>query len=363
MRFATNRGMLETALSAPCAIADGRSGVAELACVKVESDGSSVAFEASNGNDSVRTELPMPLVEEGGAALVPAQKLMRAVKSFPDEAVEFACDASGAHVACGKVSLDLKVLPVEGFPSFGDVDAESSVKVDGADFARCVQLVQASADHSARPKKMPVLCGLGLKTEGGELAVSASDSYSAAQAFAPCEGGELDVAVPLAWALTLASQAYGDLEISTNGRIAKAVTCDGQVVMRTRLLEGRFPRISPMFGKARAGAAVSVSVADMARTVRRAAGIGAENTRALFESDGSTLFVAAKSDDGAISDSIDAQGDPFRFYAGTGHMLDCMAKLDGQVLISSASDKSPVVFEQAGDHGYRALCMPMVVPE
>ncbi|MFF4487072.1 DNA polymerase III subunit beta [Streptomyces sp. NPDC001544] len=240
--------------------------------------------------------------ETAGEVLVLGRRLLDICRVLPDGPVSCALEGTRFTVEAGGTRFGLSTLPREEYPA---VPAPPPLYggVDAAAFATAVGQVAVAA---GRDDTLPVLTGVQLRMEAGEMTLSASDRYRYAVRrleWKP-EGAAAEEAVAVLLPARRLLDAARSLARSGTVRLGLDAGSAGfeGARMRTvvRRLDGRLPGYGALFDMA--GAVVAeVEREALAETVRRVAVVAEANSPVRLdfsaEGGGSVLVRAGYGDD------------------------------------------------------------------
>jgi DNA polymerase-3 subunit beta len=192
----------------------------------------------------VSLRLPLEAQVEGeGAVVAPGRLLVDLARLLPESEVvlEHSPERGVLEVTCGPASYKLNTYSAEDFPKLPDVAGAQTFSVDSGAFLETVARVARAA---SKDESRPVLTGILVRFEGGNLIMAATDSYRMSVKETELAGAaeeELEAIVP-ARALTELSriaQDEGELQIGVQEN--HVVFGAGHVWLTTRRIDGQFP--------------------------------------------------------------------------------------------------------------------------
>src|SRR3954454_20797442 len=222
-----------------------RSSIQTLSGVRIGEEGGALELQATDMEMGIRVKVDAEV--EGGASpvVLPGRLLLDVVRSLPNDdlALEYRSQTQDVEIVSGTAKFHLRTLPTEDFPKLPEKDDAPTVSVPAPAFTETVNRVGRAA---SRDEARPHLTGVLVTASGTELRMVATDSYRLAVKETKLESaldGELEVNVPVRALQELTRNASADgaetIEIAAleNQVIFKA----GDVVLSSRLIEGRFP--------------------------------------------------------------------------------------------------------------------------
>ncbi|MFF0005814.1 DNA polymerase III subunit beta [Streptomyces tibetensis] len=275
MEFRIDRTEFADAVGRAARALPGRTPVPVLGGLLLEADAGRLAVTGFDFEAAVRVEADAEAAGPG-RVLVPGRRLLDVCRVLPDGPVSCALEASRFTVEADGTRFGLSTLPLAEYPSLPAPPAPYGT-VDATAFATAVAQVAVAA---GRDDTLPLLTGVQLRLDGGEMTLAASDRYRyavrrlewkpqaaggdvAAQALLPARR-LLDVARSLG--------RCGDVRIGwePGGGGALVGFEGGRTRTALRLLDGRLPAYTSLFDMA--GAAVAeVEREGLAEAVRRVA--------------------------------------------------------------------------------------------
>ncbi|CAM5494973.1 putative DNA polymerase III subunit beta [Streptomyces afghaniensis 772] len=305
MEFRIDRTAFAEAVGRAVRALPARTPVPVLGGLLLEADAGRLAVTGFDFEAAVRVaadaEVAVP-----GRVLVLGRRLLDVCRVLPDGPVSCALEASRFTVEADGTRFGLSTLPVAEYPALPVPPAPYGT-VDGAAFATAVAQVAVAA---GRDDTLPLLTGVQLRLDGGEMTFAASDRYRYAvrrlewQPGAAADG-VVEALLPARRLLDVA-RSLGRCEDVLIGWDPAAggglIGFEGGPTRTAlRLLDGRLPTYKSLFDMA--GAAVAeVEREGLAEAVRRVAVVAEANSpvRLDFSPDGSVMLRAGYGDDVAV---------------------------------------------------------------
>jgi DNA polymerase-3 subunit beta len=278
MKFRAERTEFAEAAAWALRTVGARATLPALSGVRMEVAGDRLLLGSTDLEVSSTLSIPVQAKREG-TALVPGRLLGDVVRSLPNAAVSAEADTDRLHLECGNARFDLRLMPLEDFPSLATPDGSTEPAVMKADeFAgRVAQVARAASTDDARP----VLTGVYVEASSDDLVMAATDSYRLAVLTLDwqqdVEGTVLLPRRALDEARRSAEQLGGDVRMTLEANQVGFDFGDRQLV--TRLIEGSFPpfrQLIPSGFERR----LEVERADLIEVVRRVSVVGDANTTA-----------------------------------------------------------------------------------
>ena len=302
MEFRIERGSLAEAVAWAARALPARTPVPVLGGLLLTARAGRLAVSGFYFETHARVETDAETAVDG-RVLVLGRRLLDICRVLPDGPVSCALEGSRFTVEAGGTRFGLSTLPHAEYPAvpappppYGEVDA--------AAFAAAVGQVAVAA---GRDDTLPVLTGVQLRLDGGEMTLSASDRYRYAVRrleWKPAgAGGEpVEVLLPARRLLDAARSAArsGTLRLGLDASLMSFEGGPTRTVLRC--LDGRLPGYGSLF--ALAGAAVAeVGCAELAEAARRVAVVAEAGSPLRLDftaGDGTVRVRAGYGDDVAV---------------------------------------------------------------
>jgi DNA polymerase-3 subunit beta len=218
-----------------------RTTVQILSGILLEAGDGNLRLAATDMEVSLRTALEAK-VESDGSVVVPGRLLLELARLLPEQDVslEHKPEEAAVEIRCGSASYRLHTYNPEDFPRLPQTEGVDLHEVDRAPLLETVARVSRSA---SRDESRPVLTGVLVRFEPGNLVMAATDSYRLSVKETAFEGSvpELEAIVP--------ARALGELaRIAAEGESVTLGVHENQVVfgtgsawLTTRRIDGQFP--------------------------------------------------------------------------------------------------------------------------
>lgn len=342
MRFTMNAGEFKPAIKAAAKIATA-ADTREMASVLFDAGGDGLSVCATDGDRSLEMRT-LALVEEPGAALLPAARLDKVAKLLPDMPVTIESSGRSAVLSFGKTSMELAALDPMDFPGVRKVEG-AALEIAPEDF----ELVAKVAACASKDTTRGVIQSVRFECSDGSLTVAATDAYALASATVPYAGDGFDGEVPAA--LFPLVDPDGPVRISYGGNAASASS--GAAMHSIRCNVGTYPRWRALMRDA--GTCAEVDVKALESAMKRASIV---SKYADFEVADGSMRISAHDDTGRVIDELellDMPGGAMRFTLNTEVLAKALAPMEGPSCTLLQSD-SPVYLS---DGRARSLAMTM----
>ncbi|MFC9131795.1 DNA polymerase III subunit beta [Streptomyces sp. NPDC057099] len=302
MEFRIDRTAFAEAVGRSVRALPARTPVPVLGGLLLEAGAGRLAVTGFDFEAAVRVEAEAQ-VAVPGRVLVLGRRLLDVCRVLPDGPVSCALEGSRFTVEADGTRFGLSTLPLAEYPALPTAPAPYGT-VDAAAFATAVAQVTVAA---GRDDTLPLLTGVQLRLDGGEMTLSASDRYRYAVRrleWKPgaAADGVVEALLPSRRLLDVARSLgrCGDVVIGWDpARGGGLIGFEGGPTRTAlRLLDGRLPAYKSLFDMA--GAAVAeVECEGLAEAVRRVAVVAEANSpvRLDFSAEGSVMLRAGFGDD------------------------------------------------------------------
>lgn len=242
MRLVCQKDDLSASLAAVGRAASGKTTVPVLAHILVRADEGRVELAATDMEISLRAPLAAR-IEESGAVVLPrlATDIVRSMAAG-EVVLDHRPGEGVVSITGGGSSFTLNCHQAGEFPELPSDEGEGIVLP--------AQVFGVSADRvsraASRDDTRPVLTGVQVRIESGQLTMVATDSYRLAVRQAPIDGGPAETVQALvpARALTEAQRAIavsGADSVEVVLGESQGIFRAGEVRLTTRLIDGQFP--------------------------------------------------------------------------------------------------------------------------
>ncbi|WP_327317449.1 DNA polymerase III subunit beta [Streptomyces sp. NBC_01235] len=301
MEFRIDRGDLVEAVGWAARALPARTPVPVLGGLLLDAAAGRLSVSGFDFETAARIETDAE-VGVDGRVLVLGRRLLDICKVLPDGPVSCSLEGTRFTVEAGGTSFGLSTLPREEYPT-PPAPPQAYGTVDAAAFATAVAQVAVAA---GRDDTLPVLTGVQLLLDGGEMTLAASDRYRYAvrrlewkpEAAAP---GVVEALVPARRLLEVARSLArcGVVRIGLDGASGGGPIGfeGGRMRSVVRPLDGRLPAYGKLFDMAGASVA-EVECGALTEAVRRVAVVAEANSPVRLDfSAGSVLLRAGYGDD------------------------------------------------------------------
>jgi DNA polymerase-3 subunit beta len=305
-------------------------------------------------------------LERDGAVVVPGRLLLDVVRALPKDevSIEHRTTEQDVEVVSGPAKFHLRTLPLDDFPKLPEAGGGDVVRVPAKAFIETINRVARSA---SRDETRPHLTGVLVSASGTELRMVATDSYRLSVKETTLEAaleGSLEANVPARTLQELSRIATGEgaEEIAITALEHQVIFTVGDVVLSSRLVEGRFPNYKQLLPETFEHE-LRMNGSELAEVVRRISLLAQKNAplRMAF-SDGALEISAQTPDVGEASESLPApfKGDPIEIGFNPEFLRDGLESTESEDLVLKLiSPLRPGLIESGDDGGFVYLVMPI----
>lgn len=372
MKINVSRDSLLKTFAAVGSVANQRSNKPVLACVKAVAERGRLTLMATDLEISIRTELDGVDIEEEGAILLPVAKTLSILRECPEETLTIGEDGN-ALVIHGKHS-DFKLMtesPAE-FPTIEGFEEDEYHEISSRTLSTIIERTYWCAD----PDSQRFALGGIMLDLGDECNAVATDGRRLArQGF---QARQVNGHAPNAATVLLPQQAALAIQriLPANDSLCRVyclgndfVIAAGASVVRSRMVEGRFPKWRQVIPNTEGGQwhSVELPVGPLAAIIRQASIVADSETRGLDLTFGDGVLKAAAQTADLGKSLIDlpiglSVEDPIRIRLDYRFVLDFLKTFDADatVQVNIATSQQPVLF--VADE-YRYVVMPMALKD
>jgi DNA polymerase III subunit beta len=365
MKFTISRDKFLQQLGIAVRGVSTRSAIQTLSGVLLRAGNGGVELQATDMELGVRVKVEAAPDREG-SVVVPGRLLLDVVRALPQDqvSIEHRTTEQDVEVVSGPAKFHLRTLPLDDFPKLPEPGGGDVVRVPAKAFIETIGRVARSA---SRDETRPHLTGVLVSASERELRMVATDSYRLSvketQLESPIEGS-LEANVPARTLQELSRIAAGEgaEEIAITALEHQVIFTVGDVVLSSRLVEGRFPNYKQLLPETFEHE-LRMNGAELSEVVRRISLLAQKNAplRLAF-SDGALEISAQTPDVGEASESLPApfKGDPLEIGFNPEFLRDGLESTESEDLVLKLiSPLRPGLIESGDDGGFVYLVMPI----
>jgi len=314
----------DTALRATCSRADlaavlgtvaralsARGTVQVLGGILLQPEDGRLTLSATDMEISMRGSVDGEIAGEA-SVVVPGRLLTDLVRLLPDERVSLSYESGEGVVTVesGSHTSRLNVFSAEDFPRLPPLDV-SLQRVDAPALLATIEKVGRAA---SRDESRPVLTGILVRFEGGQLVMAATDSYRLAvkETALSAPGPDLEAIIPARALQELTRLAGGADDVGLGVHENYVIFQAGEVWLTTRRIDGQFPNYKQLLPET-FEAELGVPREPFLEVVRRAGLMAQRNAPLRLRFSEGELSISAQTQDvGEARESLPVD------YAGEG---------------------------------------------
>ncbi len=312
-------------------------------------------------------------IEEDGSTTVPAKTLVDLVNTLPQDKVEMSLvvRTQTVNLSCGRIHANLKGIDAQEFPIVALADLDSAIQLNVEDLREMINhVIFAVATDDARP----LLTGVLVKIDGGEVVLAASDGFRLALRTA-------HLSTPVARSINAIIPGRALAELS---RVITAETPvfmslpegRGQVIFHhdnvelvSQLIEGSFPEYGNIIPK-RYTTRTVIPTAEFLKSCKTSdifAREAAHTARLKIKpgddlTPGHVTISASSAETGDNVAELDAsvEGVPIEIAFNVKYLVDVLNVIDTpNVALETNAASNPGVIKPVGRDDYLCVVMPM----
>jgi DNA polymerase III subunit beta len=340
-----------------------RSAIQTLAGVLIQIRDGQVQLQATDMELGIRAGLEASDTGDG-TAVVPGRLLFDVVRSLPkdDVTLEYRSSQQDVEVVSGPAKFHLRTLPAEDFPKLPDPPDSGVLNVPAAAFVDTIARVARAA---SRDETRPHLTGVLVSASERELRMVATDSYRLSVKETQLEdalSGSLEANVPARTLQELSRIAGGAETIGVAALENQVVFTVDDVVLSSRLVEGRFPNYQQLLPDAYEHE-LRVNRAEVLEVVRRISLLAQKNAPLRLSFAEGELGVSAQTPDvGEASESLPVPfgGEPLEIGFNPEFFRDGLEIAESDdIVLKLISPLRPGLIQSGDDGGFLYLVMPI----
>jgi DNA polymerase-3 subunit beta len=342
-----------------------RSAIQTLSGVLLKVEGGKTELQATDMELGIRVSVEEKAAVDG-ATVLPGRLLLDVVRSLPAEelSLEYRSAEHDVELVSGSASFHLRTLPLEDFPKLPEAAGGEALSVPAAAFVDTVARVARSA---SRDETRPHLTGVLVTAAEKELRMVATDSYRLSVKETSLEQalkGSLEANVPARTLQELGriASADGAEEIHVTALENQVVFSVGDVVLSSRLVEGRFPNYHQLLPDSYEHE-LRVDRGELLDVVRRISLLAQKNAPLRLRFTDGALEVSAQTPDvGEARESLPVpfKGDQLEIGFNPEFFRDGLESAESdELVLKLISPLRPGLIQSGDDGGFLYLVMPI----
>jgi DNA polymerase-3 subunit beta len=365
LKLSVSRETFLTQLGVAARGASTRTAIQTLAGVLIRLEDGTAELQATDADLGIRATFDAE-IETEGSVVVPGRLLLDVARSLPDTSLtlEYRPSQQDVEVISGSARFHLRTLPLEDFPKLPETDPSAALAVPAGAFIETIGRVARSA---SRDETRPHLTGVLVTAEASDLRMVATDSYRLSvketKLSSPLSGAlEANVPARTLQELSRVAGSNGAEEIAVTARENQVVFAVGDVVLSSRLVEGRFPNYQQLLPESYEHE-LRIDRGELLEVVRRISLLAQKNAplRLAF-AEGSLEISAQTPDVGEATESLPVpfKGEPFEIGFNPEFFRDGLESAEtDELILKLISPLRPGLIESGDDGGFIYLVMPI----
>ena len=365
MKFSVSRETFLARLSIVARAASTRSAIQTLAGVLIKLEDGRAELQATDTDLGIRAGFEADIAAEG-SVVVPGRLLLDVARSLPKSelSLEYRPSEQDVEVISGSARFHLRTLPLEDFPKLPEPDSAAALAVPAQAFVETIGRVARSA---SRDETRPHLTGVLVTADGADLRMVATDSYRLSvketKLDPPLEGSlEANVPARTLQELSRVVGTDGDEQISVTALENQVVFSAGDVVLSSRLVDGRFPNYQQLLPEAY-DHELRIERGELVEVVRRISLLAQKNAPLRLAFTEGALEISAQTPDvGEASESLPVPfaGEPLEIGFNPEFFRDGLESAETEELVLKLiSPLRPGLIQSGDDGGFIYLVMPI----
>ena len=365
MKFSIDREAFTGQLGVAVRGVATRSAIQTLSGVLIHAEEGRIELQATDMELGVRLSLPAS-VERPGTAVVPGRLLLDVARSLPKDelSLEYRSAEQDVELVAGPSRFHLRTLPSDDFPKLPTADGAATVRMPAAAFVETIGRVARSA---SRDETRPHLTGVLVSAAESELRMVATDSYRLSvketALDAPLDGTlEANVPARTLQELSRIAQGAAPEHIGITALDNQVIFDLGDVVLSSRLVEGRFPNYRQLLPESYEHE-LRVPRAELVEVVRRMSLLAQKNAPLRLRFSEGELQISAQTPDlGDASETLPLpfKGEPFEIGFNPEFLRDGLESAESdELVVKLISPLRPGLIQSGDEGGFLYLIMPI----
>lgn len=362
MKLVVKQDIFAKALSAVSKVATPKVGLPILANVLLRTDGNKLIIVATNLEVGMTATLNAQ-VSEQGALTAPARLLTDFVGNLPHANVELSDADDKLNISCGGYSSVINTIAADDFPAMPEPTGASELTLKGELLRAAISGTGICAGNDVT---RPILTGVYLYSEEGELYMAATDGYRLAERHMMATNQSIKAIIP-GTTMQDAMRLIPDEPVTLKYNDEQVSFLLGDITLTSRLIEGKYIQYRQLL-PSETNFTVKVNRADLLKAARVASLFAyvVSNTIVL-EGDPVNHRLVVRSvtsqlgnNSSALEADITAQGDGTpSVNVNAKFLIDGLSALEGdEVTLMFNGGMAPILLTGANPD-YRHLIMPV----
>ena len=364
LKLAVSRETFLTRLGIAVRGVSTRSAIQTLSGVLLKVAGGNAELQATDMELGVRVALDAKEATDG-AVVLPGRLLLDVARALPAEdlSLEYRASEHDIELISGSARFHLRTLPLEDFPKLPE-SSDTTLSVPADAF---VDIIGRVARAASRDETRPHLTGVLVTASERQLRMVATDSYRLAVKETTLDdalSGSLEANVPARTLQELGRIASGEgAERSEVAALENQVVFTvGDVVLSSRLVEGRFPNYQQLLPDSYEHE-LRVERSELLDVVRRISLLAQKNAPLRLRFADGALEVSAQTPDvGEASEALPVpfEGEPLEIGFNPEFFRDGLESAESdELVLKLISPLRPGLIESGKEGAFLYLVMPI----
>ncbi len=369
MKVTCRPSVLGQALQVVSRAISSRTTLPILNNILIETTPEGLALSATNLEIGIRKLVPAEVAMEGSTT-APARLLTDFVGTLPDEDLEMTLDGATQSLSlrCARFDTHIKCIEAEEFPPGPRPDEGDRLQVPLDELIKAVEQTQMAASTD---EARPVLTGVLVQLQQGNLTLAATDGHRLAVRKLPASGSsdlEASLIVP-ARALAELSRVFkgepSQVEIIISKARNQIFFKAGNSELTSRLIDGKYPNYSQVI-PSKSSTKVRLATSELTQTVR-AVSLFARDSANVIRVKAQSGAVVLSATTNEVGDSkaempAEVEGSEIQIAFNARYVLDALAVIgEDQVELLFDGPLSPGLIRPPGKEHYLYVIMPVRV--
>jgi DNA polymerase-3 subunit beta len=368
MKLFCNQKDLEYALNIVDKAISPNNTLPVLNNILLKAEGKKLHFFSTNLEIAISCFIDADVRGEG-AITIPAKLFTNYISLLNSEKVELnLIDGTTLSINSTTSTTKIKCISADEFPLIPKIEKshELTVKIDDL-YGAINEAVFAASLNTSRP----VLSGVLLVVDGGQIKLVATDSYRLAEKKVPISKkveSAVSCIIPAKTMIELGKiiSKSDEKEVKINISNNQILFTSNGIELISRLIEGKFPdyeKIIPKDSKTK----FEVSVEDLSLVLKRVSLFARENNNNIKLTATNDGKLTISSDETKVGEeksdvSIKIDGENNKISLNSQYLLDVLTYINKDKIVFSMTDKvSPAVIKPVGGEDYVYIIMPLKV--
>ena len=250
MKFNIETKTLLNAVNNVSKVIDKVSPLPALANLKIVTEEKSIVITGSNGTASMQQTLPMDTgIEESGQCLVDAKYFSEIIRKVSGQSIDVDCTDNLMHIKCGKARFKLTCTDVSEYPGIDLETPENRLNCPMETLRIAFEkALVCVASNGKEAQRRPVLTGVNLSVDDGQVTIVGSDSYRMNRyAFIDMDCKDTSITIPRQACVEFLKTFNDEVSVFYDEKKIQFKT--NNMMYQSQLLNGTYPDVSRIIPK------------------------------------------------------------------------------------------------------------------